>query len=71
MTATTLHAEYDGKSQSEIMGEICRMTDQLTAARRQLAKKKSYGAAGEVQRITRQRSELQALLTKPQIVRSA
>ena len=71
MTATTLHAEYAGMSQADILGEVCRLTDQINRAKAHQANKKSYNASVEVQRLTRQRAELQALLNKPRIVWSA
>lgn len=59
------------KSQAQLMGEICQLTDRLIAARWEHRNKKSHATASEVQRLTRQRSELQAQLNKPRVVWSA
>lgn len=55
---------YKGKSQADIHEAVCAMSQRILLAR----KKTGYGAASDLQRLRRDRADLQALLNKPTLV---
>lgn len=58
---------YDGASQADIHRDVCSLTDELL----KLRNAKGYVEQSHLQRVRRQRAELQSLLRKPTLVWSA
>ena len=63
----TLQDEYRNRSQADIIGKVCQLTDEIL----KLRGSNRYGDQARLQSIRRDRASLQELLQKPVLVWSA